>query len=134
MLEHMSAAPELVGTLPAVRVLVVDDDFDSADLLATLLGAAGCECRTALGAGEALDVVQSFSPQFAVLDLAMPGVDGYELLGCLRSRHDLQDCRFIALTGYRLPELAERSLAAGFELHLTKPVPMDLLLQRIAQH
>ena len=134
MLDRMSAPPRLVSSAHAVRVLVVDDDFDSADLLATLLGAAGCECRTALGAGEALDVVQSFCPQFAVLDLAMPGVDGYELLGCLRARHDLQDCHFIALTGYRLPELEERSLEAGFELHLTKPVPMDLLLQRISQH
>jgi CheY-like chemotaxis protein len=106
----------------ALRVLVVDDDYDSAEVLSYVLRSAGCEVRVALDGSAALAVVAEFEPDAAIVDLGLPTMTGYDLVGLLRSMPALQACRFLAITGYIANGLAERSAAAGFVAHFTKPV------------
>jgi signal transduction histidine kinase/ActR/RegA family two-component response regulator len=104
------------------RVLVVDDNEDAAMLLADALSRKGFETRIAADAKEAVEVVDSFQPQAAILDIGLPVVDGYELARELRARPDGDRLYLIALTGYGQAMDRERALAAGFDQHLVKPV------------
>jgi PAS domain S-box-containing protein len=104
------------------RVLVVDDNRDAAELLGELLTAFGHEAHVVYSGAEALDVAHGLQPDFAILDIGMPGMDGYETCQRLRSECGLGATVFIALTGYTQKEdqaLAQRS---GFHHHLPKPV------------
>ncbi|MES1175224.1 MAG: response regulator [Myxococcales bacterium] len=110
------------------RVLIVDDDFDSAEVMSILLERAGFEVQVALKASSALLVVDEFIPNVAIIDIGLPEVSGYELVQALRAKPALRACLYIAVTGYSGEALSERSANAGFETHLTKPVsPMDLI-------
>jgi CheY-like chemotaxis protein len=82
------------------RVLIVDDNADSADLLAFVLARAGYELRVAGTPAAALALADEFCPQIALIDIGLPDMDGYELLGVLRRKPQLDQCRFIAVTGY----------------------------------
>ena len=108
------------------RVLVVEDDFDSAEFLCVMIEDAGHECRVALNAVEARTIVEEFTPEVALIDIGLPGETGYDLVKSLK--RDLGECRFVAVTGYAGAELSKQSLESGFEAHLTKPVTMQLLL------
>jgi len=108
------------------RVLVVEDDFDSAEFLCLMIEDAGHECRVALNAAEARTIVEDFTPEVALIDIGLPGETGYDLVQSLK--RDFGECRFVAVTGYVGSELSKQSLEAGFEAHLTKPVTMELLL------
>jgi CheY-like chemotaxis protein len=107
---------------PPRRVLVVDDNQDAADSLALLLRLAGQDVRVAYDGHVALAVVAEFRPALAFLDIGMPGMDGYELADRLRRVADLRGLTLVALTGWGQEEDRRRSRAAGFDLHLTKPV------------
>jgi len=104
------------------RVLVVDDNREAADFLSELLRAYGCQTCVAYDPAEALRLLDSFTPQIAILDIGLPVMDGYELAGRIREKLGGAACRMFALTGYGLPSDRERSLAAGFEDHLVKPI------------
>jgi signal transduction histidine kinase/ActR/RegA family two-component response regulator len=125
------AAPGAVG-LPeraaiGGRVLVVDDNADSATTLADALAAAGHELRVAFTAAEALAVAEAFQPQVAILDIGLPDMDGYQLAARLRQRRDWRG-RLVALTGYGQAADKEKARAAGFDRHFTKPAdPASLL-------
>jgi CheY-like chemotaxis protein len=82
------------------RVLVVDDDSDSADLLELWLERAGHQVCVANGAVAALALVEDFRPQIALVDIGLPDMDGYELVATLQAKPELEACRFIAVTGY----------------------------------
>jgi CheY-like chemotaxis protein len=136
--------PETVRPAPAAdrgasarrRLLVVDDNVDSARSMALLLQAFGHDATTAHGGQEALDAAESNPPDAIVLDLGMPGLDGYEVARRLRERPWGKDLLLIALTGWGQQEARERSKTAGFDAHLVKPVEIDALLrvlQRPAQ-
>lgn len=99
--------------------MVVDDNHDAAELLAVLLETCGHDVRTAHDARTALEVAASFVPDVALLDLGLPGMDGWELAGRLRELPELAHLRLVALSGYR--EDVERSRRAGFEGYLLKP-------------
>jgi len=113
---------------PTCRVLVVEDDFDQAEMLCLLVQQGGHECRVAMNASEARVVSGEFTPDVALIDIGLPGEDGYQLVRSLKLQPALQNCRFVALTGYGGSDLAEQSAEAGFQTHLTKPVSVDLLL------
>jgi CheY-like chemotaxis protein len=113
-------------------VLVVDDDADSAELLATVLGRAGYEPRMANNARGALTAAAEFRPQIALIDIGLPDMDGFRLAKLLRAQPELEHCRLIAVTGHTSPSAIARSIAAGFEAHLSKPLNMDDLLLAIA--
>ncbi|HEY8605598.1 MAG TPA: ATP-binding protein [Noviherbaspirillum sp.] len=111
------------------RILVVDDNVDAAELVAAGLSAAGHEVRTAHEADDALDLLRSFQPEVAILDIGMPGMSGYELATAIRSHAAGWDGKLIALSGYGQANDKERARAAGFDVHLTKPVRIAELNQ-----
>ena len=122
--------PVAPATAPGLRVLVVDDNIDAAELLAEALQAAGHATRVAHDAPQALAAARSFAPQVAVLDIGLPVMDGYELAARLRAEGLAP--RLMAVTGYGQETDRERSRAAGFERHLVKPIDLDELLAALA--
>jgi CheY-like chemotaxis protein len=113
----------------ALRVLVVDDNPDAAELLGDMLSRAGFEVSVVNEPEAALASIATFEPDVAVLDIGLPGMDGYELAARMRQR---SNCRLVALTGYGEDQDRGRSDAAGFESHLVKPVDARRLLQVVA--
>ncbi|HEV7671099.1 MAG TPA: response regulator [Thermoanaerobaculia bacterium] len=125
-----SAGPNEPRTNPR-QVLVVDDNGDAAKTLAILLRLQGHEVRVALDGPSALESVATKKPEIVLLDLLMPGIDGYEI--CRRMRQEgLADARIIAMTGFGQDRDRQRSKDAGFDHHLVKPVAMDELLRLFA--
>ena len=124
--ETPRAAPEAAkggenGEVMARRVLLVDDNVDSADSLAELLRLWGHEVRAAHDASQALAVARTSRPDVAVLDIGMPDMNGYEVARlCGRGRP--KGTAFVALTGYGQDGDRRRSAEAGFRAHLVKPV------------
>lgn len=116
-----------VATAPAapsssrLNVLVVDDNQDSAESLAILLGLKGHEVRTAHDGPEALRTLESFRPHLVLLDLGLPGMSGFEVARRIRSSAGLRDVRLAALTGWGQEEDRRRTREAGFDHHLVKP-------------
>jgi signal transduction histidine kinase len=129
------AAP--VSAVPAVppdpvtkrRVLIVDDNRDAADALSLLLQIHGHEVQTAYGSQQALEVAENYAADFILLDIGLPGMNGYEVAKKLR----LTGTRtyLVALTGYGQPEDVKRATDAGFDAHLVKPVDVDKVLEAL---
>jgi CheY-like chemotaxis protein len=116
----------LQGSLPMLRILVVDDCLDSATTLQWLLRAWGHEACIATDGPKALDLADSFQPDVVVLDIGLPGIDGYEVTKRLREPHSEKPFA-IAHSGYCSDAEARRSLEAGCIAHLCKPVdPQDI--------
>jgi PAS domain S-box-containing protein len=113
------------------RVLVVDDNTDAADTTAVLLQASGAEVRTAYDGEQALRDVADFHPDIVVLDLGMPGVSGVEVCRRIRLLPDGQSVVVVAVTGWGQEDSRRRTLAAGFDAHLVKPVAPDALLRLV---
>jgi len=126
--------PSTTPKLPsrARRILVVDDNVDAAMLVASALEGQGFEVVVAHDGPQALDAVGHFVPDVAVLDLGLPVMDGYELCAQLRTRRELERCRFIALTGYGQPRDRVRTRESGFTEHLVKPVNFETLLRAVS--
>lgn len=112
----------------ARRVLVVDDNRDGAQMIATLLASAGHDVRVANDSSEALLSADTFRPQVAIVDIGLPVMDGYTLGHEMRTRLHDDPPVLIALTGYGQEEDRQRSRRAGFAIHLVKPVDSDLLV------
>jgi len=122
-----------MGALPLqnVRVLLVDDDADGLDLTTVMLTNSGAQVKTAVSVAAALDVLESWPADVLVSDIEMPGEDGYELLRRIRAKERGGRTRLpaLALTAYGRPEDRRRTLAAGYNLHLAKPIdPSELVL------
>lgn len=117
------------GSLAGVRVLVVDDSPETATMLRQLLEFEGAEAVTALSGAEALRTVEERDFDLVISDIAMPGMDGYELLKELRLRPRTSWVPALAVTGYGQSEDAERAYAAGFFAHLVKPVEIARLIE-----
>ncbi len=108
------------------RVLIVDDCVDSSDSLAMLLQSWGHQVRTAQGANAGLRVEWDFEPDAVILDIEMPGKSGYEVAAELRVRRR-RELLLVALSGHAREEDRARSLAAGFDHHMTKPANVEML-------
>jgi CheY-like chemotaxis protein len=104
------------------RILVVDDNRDSAESLAMLLSLAGHEVRTANDGLAALDAARAFKPRVVLLDLGMPRLNGYDAARAIRAEPWGSDLVLIALTGWGQEEDKRRTAEAGFNAHLIKPV------------
>jgi CheY-like chemotaxis protein len=115
-----------------LRVLVVDDEAEIRETLAILLKFWGHEVRMATNGEEALQVVNDYKPDLIVSDIAMPGMDGLEMVRRLRRLPEFQDTFCVALTGFGHDDDRKRSLEAGFDLHLLKPVVPEALKAVIA--
>ena len=116
--------------LRGLRVLIVDDQPDARELLALVLERRGANVRMATSAGEALDVVGESDIDVLVSDISMPGRDGYDLVREVRRLRG-DSIRAVALTAYTGHEVRERALAAGFDVHATKPLDPDHLINAL---
>jgi len=131
-------APTAVSHRPAPgasgvsRILVVDDLAASAETLMTLLEMEGFEVRVAHEGQQALAVAREFRPDVVLLDIGLPGMNGFEVAHGLRSQPESQQALLIALTGYGEAESRSRSAQAGFDFHMVKPADVNLLLAMLA--
>jgi CheY-like chemotaxis protein len=114
------------------RVLLVDDNVDAVESMEILLQAFGYEVATAIHPDLALAQLESFAPAAAVIDIGLPGMDGYQLATEIRRRLAGTPMRLIAFTGYGGADDVARASAAGFDAHLVKPVEIDRLLAVLA--
>jgi CheY-like chemotaxis protein len=114
------------------RVMLVDDNVDALESMEILLQAFGYEVAIAPHPDIALQLMESFDPAVAVIDIGLPGMDGYQLAAEIRRRRAGAPLRLIAFTGYGGAEDIARAAAAGFDAHLVKPVEIDRLLEVLA--
>jgi signal transduction histidine kinase/ActR/RegA family two-component response regulator len=121
------------GVAATRRILVVDDDRDVANTCSLLLSLAGHEVHTVYDGPTALAAAGPLRPDVVLLDLGMPGMDGYEVARRLRRQPDLRDVVLVALTGWSHDDDRRRSREAGFDRHLTKPVDPAALKQAVTE-
>lgn len=114
------------------RVLVVDDNVDAADLLAILLQGAGCETRVSYSGTQALSLGAHFLPHFVFLDIGMPVMDGFETCRRMRQTPWGETARIAALTAWSDERTRLRIGSSGMDLHLTKPLSFDRLMDIVA--
>ncbi|MED5617843.1 ATP-binding protein [Ideonella sp. BN130291] len=124
-------AQRTVAGAPGKRILVVDDNLDAADTLALVLGTFGHQVRTAASGPQALALLDTFVPEVAVLDIGLPGMDGYTLARQLKHDDRVPGLRLLALTGYGHELDRAKALAAGFDDHFVKPAAVEDLLAAI---
>jgi CheY-like chemotaxis protein len=113
------------------RILVVDDNADAAQTLCSLLAMDGHTVQVAFAGPEALQCVESFRPHIVLLDIGLPGIDGYEVARRIRASYE-QPIHLVALTGYGQEADRDRARGAGFADHLVKPVEYSKLQQTLA--
>jgi signal transduction histidine kinase len=123
--------PNSAATRRTTRVLIVDDNRDAADSLATLLKMEGHEVCQVYDGPSALEAARQQRPAIIFLDLGLPGMDGYEVARQLRKQHDMKKSLLIALTGYGQEEDRRRCHDAGFDLHMVKPVELVTLREML---
>jgi CheY-like chemotaxis protein len=130
-----SAACAPAGPQPARhrRVLLIDDNVDAVESLAVLFADDHHDVRTAHEGESALALAQSFRPEVVVLDIGLPGMDGYEIARRLRASAGLEGVVLVALTGYGQEEDRRRALAAGFDHHLIKPANLAALRRLMSE-
>ncbi len=116
----------------ACRVLVVDDNADAAQSLKILLELFGHEVQVAATGKQALDSASAFFPQVVLLDIGLPGMDGFEVARRLRANPALQETLLVAVTGYGQDEDRRQSQQAGFSAHLVKPLELSALQEVLA--
>ena len=121
--------PLTYGAVRRRRILVVDDHLDAAESLAALLRHMGHDVQVARDGRAALEAARLNNPQLVLLDLGMPGVDGFGVVARLRRENGFDKVPFVAVTGSGLPDDVRRTREAGFVAHLVKPVTLDTLRQ-----
>jgi CheY-like chemotaxis protein len=128
--DRVAPAP---ASTPALRILVADDNKDGRELLTYLLEHQGHTTITADDGQRALNAVADFDPDVAILDIGMPGLNGYELARRLRAGREDGRPFLVALSGLGQAEDKARAAEAGFDHHFTKPVDVNALLSLLAQ-
>lgn len=137
--QHPSSAPDAESsaygsphaTGASRRVLVVEDNLDTVHSLVMLLRQDGHQVDFAINGYAALDVAKRFRPDVVLLDLGLPGLDGFDVCSRLRSEPELAQARIIAVTAYAHDEHRVRSRAAGCDLHIAKPYDPQHLLAAV---
>ncbi len=130
--EVSSADQDVMKSHPPLKVLMVDDNVDLAESMSQLLKLNGHTVVIAHDGYAALEAAHSFGPDVVLLDLGLPGLDGYRVAQTLRNEAGFSEVRLIAFSGYGQPEDRKRTREAGFDHHLVKPVKLQALLSVIA--
>jgi CheY-like chemotaxis protein len=119
--------------MAALRILVVEDEPDGADVIRRTLTAAGIETDFAPTAERALTILDDTPDAFdaALIDLALPEMDGFELMERLRQHPDVSELVLVAMTAFHTAELRERALQAGFDAYFAKPLDTMFMLQTL---
>lgn len=116
------------------HILVVDDNVDCREMLKMLLELDGYSVATADDGHSALDTMRRLRPDVALVDIGLPGIDGYQVAKLVRSDANLASMHLVALTGYGRPADREAALSAGFDAHLVKPLDPNALVKVLSQH
>jgi len=114
------------------RVLIVDDNVQAADVASELLDLYGYQTAVAYGGQQGLQAAEAFAPDVILLDLGMPGMDGFQVAAALRARPDFRDVAIVAFSAWGDKGTRQRTSAAGFNDHLTKPASLDEIVSTIA--
>jgi PAS domain S-box-containing protein len=130
---HAKTQPSAGSVVPK-RILVVDDNVDAATTLQLLLKSLGHEACAAFDGQQALSMAAAFRPDVVLLDIGMPGLDGYEVARRLRALKRVEPLRIIAVTGWGQEADRTRAREAGFDVHLVKPVDPTVLTSAIASN
>jgi len=130
-LASATPAGETVSGLSPRRILVVDDNVDAAETLSLMLKLQGHQVQTAHDGLQALNAASVFLPHVILLDLGMPNLNGYETANRIRSQAWGRDIALVAVTGWGQPKDRERTVEAGFDAHLVKPVDRETLLKTL---
>lgn len=127
--KSVSEIEPVVDDLPQTRrrILVVDDNVDSAESMAMMLELSGHDVATAHDGLAAVELAKAFRPHVALLDIGMPKLDGYEAARSIRQQSWGQKMKLVALTGWGQQEDKRRSREAGFDAHLVKPIDFGAL-------
>jgi len=112
-----------------LTILIVDDNPDAAESLAKVLGAYGHRCRVVHSGWNVREIALGMRPHVILLDIALPGITGYEIAREIRQHAALRDVVLIAVSGYAQEKDRQRSLDSGFDHHLVKPVDFEALLR-----
>ena len=120
------------GTGPSLRVLVVDDNVDTVTTLALLVKESGHDVRTAYDGPAVLEAALDYRPNVVLLDIGLPGLNGFEVAKRLRQQPALQNAVLVAMTGYGRVSDLQASFEAGFDHHLVKPGDFAKVLQILA--
>lgn len=115
----------------SARILIIDDNVDAAEMMAMLQGLRGHVTRVANSGPDGLDAAKDFRPDVVLLDIGLPGMDGYEVARHLRALPETAKVRIIAMSGYGSDEDMARGKEAGFDEHLVKPVETEVLNQHL---
>ncbi|MPQ55410.1 response regulator [Duganella sp. FT27W] len=126
------AAPAPLAADGKPALLLIEDNEDGREMMTMMLDCYGYQVRAAEDGLRGLDAVREFRPDLALVDIGLPGIDGYEVARRLRADPDTRHIKLIALTGYGLAEDLARVMAAGFDRHLVKPVGIEQLMETIA--
>jgi two-component system, chemotaxis family, CheB/CheR fusion protein len=126
------AADREPDAMPRHRVLVVEDNVDAAETLREMLLLWDHEVEVAHDGRLGVEQARAFLPDVVLCDIGLPGMDGYEVARALRADPALAGVFLVAVTGYASPEDARRAASAGFDLHLGKPVPLEVLEEVLA--
>lgn len=110
------------GTASSRRVLVVDDNLDSAETIALMAQLWGHDVRTAHTGQAALEMAEDYRPEVVLLDIGLPGMDGFEVARRLREQEWMTGVMLVAMTGYGQEEDRRRSREVGFDHHMVKPI------------
>jgi CheY-like chemotaxis protein len=117
---------------PSLRILVVDDNLDAAQTLAILLRANGHQVEAVHDGPTALEVARSYRPNLILLDIGLPGMDGFEVAKKVRQDLDLGNVVLVAMTGYGQESDKQRSKEVGFDHHLIKPADFSKVKEILA--
>jgi two-component system OmpR family response regulator len=128
MLTHPSAEREAQQVEAKLSVLIAEDNLDGAETLARVLERAGHEVRVVYDGKAAVAVALTDPPDVALLDIGLPGLDGWEAARRIRKGLHGRPCLLVAITAYDQPADRERSYQAGFDLHAAKPIDLGALL------
>jgi signal transduction histidine kinase len=127
----VTRAPQAAAVKP--NLLIIEDNDDGREMMAAMLGTYGYPVEQAADGIEGVQKAAARLPDVALVDIGLPGIDGYEVARRLRKNPDTSGIRLIALTGYGLEEDQRRVLEAGFDLHLVKPVDIRQLLEALGE-
>ena len=131
--QSMPDAPARIEeAVASTSVLVVDDNVDAAEMLAMFLDMSGCAARTVHTAQAALDLLETFRPQVALLDIGLPDMTGYDLARRIRALPGGTDILLVAATGWGQESDRQLAFEAGFDHHLTKPIDFERLRALLA--
>lgn len=117
-----------------LRIMVVDDNIDSADVLGVFFLSSGYDVKVEYSALSVLRSIEEYRPHIVIIDIGLPDIDGCELVKQLRELNELSSTLFVAFSGYSDPESKAKATYAGFHQYVTKPSCISVFLDMIAQY